>query len=270
VLIKNKGVRPLFKLEVNTMFGKIKNIAWLQHRINKQKHIKKTILPIKTRIKNYKFKFKFMELIKWVLIDIYRKIKYPTKIHLYGVRCVVGMYGMGKTMVMSKIALDYREKYGENILICSNYGLAIQDFPFTDIKQVAVNYTKPIIFLWDEVQNDFPSTDKVFPKEIRQALSLNRKGHGKMYYWASQDHELVHKTIRRLTIQYGQVKTLFHRYTRVRWYQSLDFQALTEKLDVSKRMKIHPVKRDSFIQTDYIRSLYNSFGVDNGEKLLKS
>lgn len=251
------------------MFVKNKKMFKLHSLIRIKNGIKKTKLPFKTRIKNHKFKVMLVELFKWIFIDIYRKIKYPNVIHLYGVRCVTGMYGQGKTMVMSKLALDYRNKYGNNILICSNYGLAIQDFPFLDIKQVAVNYEKPIIFLWDEVQNDFPSTDKVFPKEIRQALSLNRKGHGKMYYWASQDHELVHKTIRRLTIEYGQVKTLFHRYTRVRWFMSLDFQALTEKLDVKKRMKIHPIKKDSFIQTDYIRSLYNSFGVDNGEKLLK-
>jgi hypothetical protein len=178
------------------------------------------------------------------------------------------MYGMGKTMSMSWLALGYRLKYGNDVLICSNYGLLIQDFPFTNINQVAESYDKPIIFLWDEVQNDFPSTDRVFPKAIRKAFSLNRKGKGKMYYWASQDHELVHKTIRRLTIEYGQVKTILKRYTRIKWFTKLDYESLTTKLDVGKRMKIHPIRVQKFVQDDYIRSIYDSFGEDNGEKLL--
>jgi len=220
-------------------------------------------------IKNANTGFKLLELIKWKAIDIRRAKKYGVKPHLYGVRCITGMYGCGKTVSMSKLALDYRKKYADKIYICSNFGLAIQDFAFKDISQLIEQYDKPIIFLWDEVQNDFPSNDRNFPKEVRQSLTLNRKGNGKMFYWASQDHELVHKTIRRLTIDYGQVKTLFGRYTRIKWYRDYDYRVLFEQDNIEKKMKIHPFKSDSFIQTDELRSLYNSFGWDNGESLKK-
>lgn len=221
----------------------------------------------KEKVKGISLKPLFLDLIKWKLIDLRRSIKYGSKPHLYGVRCVTGMYGCGKTMTMSKIALDYRKKYGDSIYICSNFGFKLQDFAFNDINQLIVQYDKPIIFLWDEVQNDFPASEKNFPKEVRQALTLNRKGHGKMFYWASQDHELVHKTIRRLTIEYALVKTLFGRLTRVKWYKDYDYKVLFEENDINKKIKIHPFKREKFIQTDHIRSLYNSFGWDNGEKL---
>lgn len=227
-------------------------------------------MNIKNKIKDFNFKPMLLDFIKWKIIDVRRNKKYGVKPHLFGVRCVTGMYGCGKTVTMTKIALDFRRKYGDKIYICSNFGLSIQDFPFNSINQTVKQYDKPIIFLWDEVQNDFPAQEKVFPKEVRQALTLNRKGNGKMFYWASQDHELVHKTIRRLTIEYGQVKTIMGRFTKIRWYKDYDYRALFEEVDINKKIKIHPFKTDKFIQSDYIRSLYNSFGWDNGEKLQKS
>lgn len=224
---------------------------------------------INKKIKDFTFKPMLLELIKWKFIDIYRVKKYGKKFHLYGVRCVTGMYGCGKTVTMTKLALDYRLKYADNILICTNFGLAIQDFAFNNIKQTTAIYDKPIIFMWDEVQNDFPATEKNFPKDVRQALTLNRKGNGKMFYWASQDHELVHKTIRRLTIEYALVKTLFGRLTKVKWYHDYDYHRLFEENNIEKKFKIKPFKKITFIQTDYIRDLYDSFGWDNGEKLEK-
>lgn len=227
-------------------------------------------LKIKKKLLNYTFKIKLIEFFKWKIIDIYRFFRNRPIPHLFGVRCVTGMYGCGKTVAMTKIALDYRLKFGDNIYITTNFGFALQDFPFQYMEQLTEQYDKPILYFWDEVQNEFPSSDKNFPKEVRQALTLNRKGNGKMFYWASQDHELVHKTIRRLTIEYGMVKTFFGRYTRVKWFHALDYQLYFEEKDFSKRLKIHPFKKISFVQSDYLRSLYNSFGYDNGEKLQNS
>ncbi|KJZ87131.1 MULTISPECIES: hypothetical protein [Clostridium] len=224
-------------------------------------------MNIKQKIKDCEFKPLLLDFIKWKIIDIRRNKKYGIKPHLFGVYCVTGMYGCGKTVSMTKIALDYRKKYGDQIYICSNFGLSIQDFQFTDIKQTCTQYDKPVLFFWDEVQNDFPATEKNFPKEVRKALTLNRKGNGKMFYWASQDHELVHKTIRRLTIQYGLVKTIGKRYTRLRWYLECDYYRLFDENNFDKKRKIHPIRTLKFIQTDYLRGLYNSYGWDNGEKL---
>lgn len=221
-------------------------------------------------LKNKEFKNNLIELIKWVLIDIYRKIKFGKPLHLFGVYCVTALYGCGKTMSMTKIAYDYRKKYGEQVIICSNFGLKLQDFAFNNINLVIKQYDKPIIFFWDEVQNDFPSTDKNFPREVRQALSLCRKGNGKMFYWASQDHELVHKNIRRLTVGYGLCKTILNRYTKIKWFRPIDYAKYFDQTDFKKRLKIHPYKKQKFVQADYLRDLYNSYGWDNGEKLVNN
>ena len=81
-------------------------------------------------IRDKEIKIKLLEFLKWKIIDVRRAVKYGVKPHLYGVRCVTGMYGCGKTVTMTKLALDYRKKYGDKIYICTNFGLAIQDFPF--------------------------------------------------------------------------------------------------------------------------------------------
>lgn len=221
------------------------------------------------KIRDYDFKIKLVDLIKWKIIDVYRSKKYKTGLHMYGIKCVTGMYGCGKTVTMTKLAMDLREKHGNDIYITSNFGLAIQDFPFEGIELLTQQFDKPIVYFWDEVQNDFPATEKNFPRPVRQALTLNRKGNGKLIYWASQDHELVHKTIRRLTIEYLQVKTLFKRLTKVKYYHSYDYMMLFEENDINKKIKIRPFKRMSFVQSDKIRNMYNSFAWDNGEELIK-
>lgn len=209
-----------------------------------------------------------IDFIKWKIVDIVRKKRgLNNKIHLYGIRCIEGMYGQGKSTTMSFIGRDLRNKYGDKIYICSNYGFKLQDFPFNSITQIGIEYDKPIVFLWDEVQNEFPATDKVFPHEVRKALTLNRKGNGKSYYWCSQDSELVHKTIRRLTIETGLVRTLAHRYTRVKFYRQEDYLYMKDEINPNKKMKIKPIKVIKFIQTDDIRNLFNSYVYDNGEKL---
>lgn len=218
------------------------------------------------KIKNFEFPL-IIELFKWIIIDLIRFKKYGKPLHLFGIRCITGMYGQGKTTVLVYLGEKYRKKYGDSIYICSNFGFKLQDFSFDSIKQISENYNKPIIFLWDEVQNDFPATDKVFPSDVRKALTLNRKGNGKMFYWCSQDHELVHKTIRRLTIRTGQVRTIFNRLTKVKWYLQSDYIQLCNEIDIKKRMKIRPLYVEKFVQTDTLRNYFNSYGIDNGEKI---
>ena len=49
------------------------------------------------------------------------------------------------------------------------------------------------------------------------------------------------------------------RYTRVRWFDTEDYEMLQSTPDVGKRMKIKPRKVDKFIQTDLIRDNYDSY-----------
>lgn len=225
--------------------------------------IKNVVIKIKQFIKNLTLPL-LLEFIKWKAIDLYRFIRYrkTMDLHLFGIYCFAGLYGQGKTVCMTREALKLRKKYGDRIYICSNYGLGIQDFPLDNVQKLLADYDKPIIFFIDELQTIFPANDissKFLPQEILDVLSFNRKGFGKRLYWSSQDHELVSKGFRRMTIQYGECRTRFGRYSRVKWYFPYDYQNLFDQNDVNLKMRIKPIKTERFVQTDYLRSLFNSY-----------
>lgn len=198
----------------------------------------------------------------WKFIDIYRFFKYRKnrKVHLYGIYGYFGLPGAGKTMCMSQELISLREKYKDKIYIFTNYGFKYEDAPFTHWKMLLKTYDKPCVFAWDEVQNEFNSRDfKSFPVELLTLLTQNRKGNGKRILYTAQRYSRVDKVFRELSVLVGECHTLFGRYTRVRFYDTEDYENLLSVADVNKRIKIKSRKRVSFIQTDDIRNCYDSF-----------
>ena len=205
---------------------------------------------------------KFFTFLKWKCIDIYRfyKNRDDNKPHLYGIYGFFGLPGYGKTMCMSEELLRLREKYGDEIYIFTNYGFLEEDAPFDNWRMLLKEYDKPAVFAWDEVQNEFNSRDfKNFPIELLTLLTQNRKGNGKRIYYTAQRYNRVDKVFRELSFLVGDCKTIFGRYTRVKWFDTEDYEMLLANTDVNKRMKIRPRKKYSFIQTDDIRNSYDSY-----------
>lgn len=205
--------------------------------------------------------FKLISFLKWKFIDIYRAFTTKDKkIHLYGIYGFFGLPGYGKTMAMSKELLDLRSRYGNDIYIFTNYGFIDEDRPFLDWHMLLEEYDKPCVFAWDEVQNEFNSRAYAnFPIELLTLLTQNRKGNGKRIYYTAQRYARVDKVFRELSFLVGDCKTLFGRYTRVRFFDTEDYEMLQSTPDVNKRLKIKPRKKISFIQTDFIRESYNSY-----------
>ena len=154
--------------------------------------------------------------------------KNDKKPHLYGIYGYFGLPGYGKTMAMSWELLELRKKYKDQIYIFTNYGFKEEDKPFTDWRMLLDTYDKPAIFAWDEVQNEFNSRDfKNFPVELLTLLTQNRKGNGKRIYYTAQRYNRVDKVFRELSFRVGDCKTLFGRYTRVKWYDTEDYEQKT-------------------------------------------
>ena len=205
---------------------------------------------------------KLLSFLKWKFIDIYRgfKNRKDKKIHLYGIYGFFGLPGHGKTISMSYELLSLRQRYGNDIYIFTNYGFDYEDKPFDNWRMLLDEYDKPAVFAWDEVQNEFNSRDfKNFPVELLTLLTQNRKGNGKRIYYTAQRYNRVDKVFRELSFLVGDCRTIMGRYTRVRWFDTEDYEMLLSSPDVNKRMKIKPRKKLSFIQTDFIRDCYNSF-----------
>lgn len=198
----------------------------------------------------------------WKIKDLINSFKNrkDKKIHLYGIYGYFGLPGFGKTMAMSWELLELRKKYGDKIYIFTNYGFKKEDKPFDNWRMLLETYDKPAIFAWDEVQNEFNSRDfKNFPVELLTLLTQNRKGNGKRIYYTAQRYNRVDKVFRELSFRVGDCKTLFGRYTRVKWYDTEDYEQLQNSYRVEDKMKMKCYKKDKFIQTDDIRDSYDSY-----------
>lgn len=208
---------------------------------------------------------KLINLFYWLFIDIYRywyKIfhKIEIKPHLYGIEGYFGLPGKGKTMGLVFELDCLRKRYKDKIYIITNFGYKDQDFIFSSYKQLFERYDKPLIVAWDEVQNEFNSRDfKNFPIELLTLLTQNRKGHGVKILYTAQRFDRVDKVFRELTVMAYDCNTLLGRYTRLRGYHWEDYIMKNSQTDVNLKMRIKPLKRISFIQTDLLRDKYDSF-----------
>ena len=205
------------------------------------------------------------EFLKWKLIDIYRELvrirnKEEKKPHLYGIYGYFGLPGAGKTMAMVYQLERYRKKFGNRIYIMTNFHYLNQDFEFKTWRQLMLEYDKPLIVGWDEVQNEFNSRDfQKFPVELLSILTQNRKGNGMQILYTAQRWNRVDKVFRELTHYAIECRTIFGRLTRLKYYHWMDYENLQATNIVDKKMQIKPLKVESFVQSDELRELYDSY-----------
>lgn len=205
---------------------------------------------------------KFFHAFLLFLFDIIKKIfkKDKESLHLFGIYGYFGLPGQGKTMSLSYKLLKLRQKYGDKIIIMTNYNFKYQDFAFTDWHQLLERYDKPVIVGWDEVQNDFNSREfKTFPIELLTFLTQNRKGNGVQIHYTAQRWDRVDKVFRELTNICYQTRTAFNRFTTSRGYSWMDYECILTATGWKQRARIHGYHTFRFVQTDFLRDCYNSF-----------
>lgn len=206
---------------------------------------------------------KLFQLVYWLFKDQIKKIKTKKQdrpVHLYGIIGFFGLPGKGKTMALVNQLEQYRKKYGDKIYITTNFNYKNEDFPFKSWKMLLKPYDKPIVVAWDEVQNEFNSRDfKSFPVTLLTLLTQNRKGNGIQILYTAQRYNRVDKVFRELSHWAVECSTLWGRLTRLKWYHWMDYEQLNQAVGVDLKMSIKPIKRESFIQTDILRDLYDSY-----------
>ena len=197
--------------------------------------------------------------LRYLIQSIFRPTK-DEKLHLYGIYGFLGLPGHGKTVALTYILNEYRKRYGDNILICTNYFFEGQDFAFEHWQQLLQQYDKPLVVAWDEVQNEFNSRNfKNFPTALLTLLTQNRKGNGIQILYTAQRFDRVDKVFRELTNYFFDCKTLFGRLTHCKGYDDETYLMLHNEVDINKRMKIHKSFSIKFVQTDELRNMYDSF-----------
>lgn len=193
---------------------------------------------------------------------IYRKFKdvKEQQLRLYGIYGYFGLPGKGKTMAMCHRLEQLRDMYGDNIYIMTNFSYNDEDFPFTSWKDLLKEYDKPLVCAWDEVQNEFNSREfKSFPIALLTLLTQVRKKNGVQILYTAQRWHFVDKNFRSLSFGCYECNTVLGCFTITRMYDPVDYDNLCSNSDYDKRRRIHPIRIDSFIQTDVLRDCYDSY-----------
>lgn len=181
-------------------------------------------------------------------------------IHLYGIYGYFGLPGKGKTMAMCHKLQELRKQYGDQIYIMTNFCYGDEDFSFTGWKDLLKEYDKPLVVAWDEVQNEFNSRDfKSFPIALLTILTQVRKKNGIQILYTAQRWHFVDKNFRSLSFGCYECNTICGCFTIIRMYDPVDYDNLCSNSDYDKRKRIHPIKTDSFLQSDDLRNCYDSY-----------
>lgn len=200
---------------------------------------------------------KLFHFLRWKFIDIKREIKKKDKLPgVYGVWLYVGLPGRGKTVSMVDYLYRMKKKWGSKIKIYTNFSFELEDGPITHWKDlINISHDVPIIFALDEVQLTFNSRNwKDFPSEMVTLLTQNRKMK-KQLICSAQSFERVDKVFRELTHFVIECRTLAGRWTFQRAFETVEYMKGQESVKGRKRVRAW---RYSFIQTDYLRSLYDT------------
>ena len=179
--------------------------------------------------------------------------------NFYGIHLFCGRTGGGKNMTVNYLICEIREKYGDSVYIATNFNHKKSDFKFMSLEEINNDYDKPILFVIDESNTIFNSRKyKEFDFDFLRTLTHNRHKR-KMIYCLTQDYNMLDISFRRLCLYVYQCKTRFHRLTIFKKYFVEDYEQLITEKNIDKKRKIKPLQRVSFVQTDELRNMYDTF-----------
>ena len=243
-------------------------------------NISHLLIKIRQFIKSYPLPT-YLDLIRWLLIDFYRKLRYgEPPVHLQGIYAYVGEVGCGKTIAMTYHGYQFRQRYKDKIYICTNYNFYYQDFPYLGLQTLIADYDKPVLFLLDELQTIYTNTDYAnFPSELFFELTHTRHGqHGKQIRYTTQLAKHINIKFRELANFYIECQSkisifkndLQYRLTFCKYYSKSAFQTKESLTDnIFLQQSIRPMFIEKIVQSDYLRSLYDTHGFIS-EKYVKS
>ena len=165
--------------------------------------------------------------------------------------------GGGKTIGIVEQLERIKERYPECI-ICTNINYLKQDLPLTSWIQLLTlrNGTKGVVFVIDEVQNNGLDWSK-FPETLMQVITMQRKQKIKIFLTA-QVYKSVVIQLRRQCFDVVECKTFFGRWTIHRCYDAEEYNNIIDVATPEKRIKMRKKWKYSYIQSNYLRKLYDT------------
>ena len=220
-------------------------------RFKKGKGLSKVIMDMH-------LKPKLLEFIKWKVIDLYRIIKYGKQFREFGLTLYCGRQGTGKTIGMVHYLEEMKKLYPECIIV-TNFSYINEDYSMENWRDLFKykNDDKGVIFAIDEIQNEFNNQKwKDFPEHILSEITQQRKQRVKIVA-TSQVFTRVVKQLREQCFEVVECKTLFGRWTILKAFLADEYENSLENPE--KKQKLYKCWRKSFIQTDNLRFLYDTY-----------
>lgn len=160
---------------------------------------------------------------------------------------------MGIVEQLERIKKAYPE-----CLICTNINYLKQDIPLTSWLQLLYlrNGDKGVVFVIDEVQNNGLDWSK-FPETLLQVITMQRKQKIKIFL-TSQVYKNVVIQLRRQCFEVVECKTFLGRWTRQKCYDADEYNNVIDIATPEKKMKLQKKWKYSFIQSNFLRNLYDT------------
>lgn len=207
-----------------------------------------------------RFLFSLPSLIYWWICDI---VHYDKDLFReYGMRLYCGRQGSGKTIGIVHDLERLRRRYPK-VKIYTNFGYKAQTAPLQSLNDLLnkelLNGTDGVIFAIDEIQNEFSSaTSKDFPESLLSTITQQRKQRICILA-SSQVFTRVSKPLREQSYIVVDCKTIGGRYTKLKYIDADDYIEYSNNPTPQKRIKLKPLKIETFVQTNVLRECYNSY-----------
>lgn len=261
---RNLRTNVFDRLEFNEfmeVYAKFKRLNFQYKLLQICKRIELYKIPV-IKIPIIRFFSKLLDFFRWKLYDLLMLIINGRKFNLYGLTIFCGRQGGGKTISMVEYLDRMKEKFPD-CKIVTNFNYIRQDMPFTDWRQFTEvrNGLDGVIFAIDELQNEYNSNNwQDFPEELLSTVTMQRKQRIKIVA-TSQVFTRVVKQLREQCYEVIECKTILGRWTRQKCFDADDYNAIVDNLTDKRKFQTRKKWRYSFIQSNNIRSLFDSYAV---------
>lgn len=205
-------------------------------------------------------KFKPFDFCRWLLCDLKLKVNISQKpFNEYGFSIYCGRQGAGKTISMveylERMRKDYpRAKIVTNFYYAHSHATMLSWRALFDIR----NGDDGVIFAIDEIHSEYSSSNwKDFPESLLSEISQQRKQRMKIVATA-QVFSRIAKPIREQAFSVFVCSTYAGRLTRVKEYDAADYGVTQDSAYVVKE-KCKPIRKYSFVQSNALRSVYDTY-----------
>lgn len=203
--------------------------------------------------------FKYFDLFRWLLVDFLERDKHRGEFQEYGFTFFVGRQGAGKTISMVHYMDRMKERYPA-CMVVTNFDYWQSDRLMTDWRDLLDirNGTDGIIFAIDEIHSEYDSSKwNDIPEDLLSEISQQRKQRVKIIA-SAQFFTRVAKPLREQAMTVVSCNTFLGRLTINREYDALDY-ALVLDNPLVVQGKIKPLRKSSFVQSDFLRKCYDTY-----------